>query len=58
MPPLLLLQPTGEMRVHWKGAAEIIVGLCSNWMSLGGQIMRLDEEMVRRNVLPSSGAQN
>ncbi|KAG0588518.1 hypothetical protein KC19_2G249200 [Ceratodon purpureus] len=42
----------GEVQVHWKGAAEIILDLCSQWVDSDGECRPMtDEDRLKFNVV-------
>jgi Ca2+-transporting ATPase len=43
---LLYLQPDGQVHIHWKGAAEIILEACTQYIDATGQFVAMDEDKV------------
>ncbi|MED6216509.1 Calcium-transporting ATPase 10, plasma membrane-type [Stylosanthes scabra] len=35
-----------EVHIHWKGAAEIVLGCCTQYMDVNDQLMKMDEEKM------------
>ena len=46
----VLLQHDSEVRIHWKGAAEIVLASCTAFIDRNDQVLSLDEEKVCPNV--------
>lgn len=43
---LLCLQPDSEVRIHWKGAAEIVLALCTRYLDATDQLVAMNEDKV------------
>ncbi|KAI4379676.1 hypothetical protein MLD38_005941 [Melastoma candidum] len=39
--------PDSEFRVHWKGAAEIVLASCTQYMDVNDQVSAMDEDKVK-----------
>ena len=42
----VFLQPDSQVRVHWKGAAEIVLANCSHYIDANDNTKKMDEEKV------------
>ena len=42
----LCLQPDSQIHIHWKGAAEIVLASCTQYIDAAGQIVAMDEDKV------------
>lgn len=42
----LTLKTGSKVHVHWKGAAEIILASCTQYVDLNGSMQPIDEDMV------------
>ncbi|KAE8660295.1 Calcium-transporting ATPase 8, plasma membrane-type [Hibiscus syriacus] len=38
--------PDGKVRIHWKGAAEIVLAACTSYLDSNGETVAMDEEKV------------
>ncbi|KAE8673598.1 Calcium-transporting ATPase 8, plasma membrane-type [Hibiscus syriacus] len=38
--------PGSEVRIHWKGAAEIVLAACTSYLNTNGETISMDEEKV------------
>ncbi len=45
----LILQPDSQVHIHWKGAAEIILALCTGYIDANDHIVPMDEDKVCQN---------
>eukprot|EP01018_Ginkgo_biloba_P010168 Gb_31058 [translate_table: standard] len=41
-----LMLPNGDVRIHWKGAAEVILDLCNRWLNVDGSVHEMNTEKV------------
>lgn len=39
-------QTDSEIHIHWKGAAEIVLGCCRGYIDVNDQLVEMDEEKV------------
>lgn len=44
------LQRDSDVHVHWKGAAEIVLALCTSWIDADGSIHELTSDKVETLV--------
>lgn len=44
----LTWQTGSKVHVHWKGAAEIILTSCAQYIDMSGSVQPIDEDMVGR----------
>ncbi|GLJ31007.1 hypothetical protein SUGI_0619870 [Cryptomeria japonica] len=47
---IALILSNGDARVHWKGAAEVILDLCNTYLDEEGRVVRLNNEKVREVI--------
>ncbi|XP_078443343.1 calcium-transporting ATPase 5, plasma membrane-type-like [Wolffia australiana] len=45
---LALLLDNGEVRIHWKGAAEIVLSSCTKWVDQRGELVPMDNDSISR----------
>lgn len=43
------IQPDSQVRVHWKGAAEIVLALCTRFIDANDDVKAMDEDKVAEN---------
>jgi len=43
---LALKKSETEVHIHWKGAAEIILGLCKTWIDSSGSVQEMTPNKV------------
>lgn len=43
----ILCQRNSQVHVHWKGAAEIILGSCSGYLDANGVVQPISNDKVR-----------
>jgi Ca2+-transporting ATPase len=43
---LLYLQPDGNVHIHWKGAAEIVLESCTQYIDATDKFVAMDEDKV------------
>jgi hypothetical protein len=41
-----ILQPDSQVHIHWKGAAEIVLASCTEYINASGKIVPLDQDKV------------
>ncbi|KAL5156439.1 Calcium-transporting ATPase 9, plasma membrane-type [Glycine soja] len=46
---LALKLPDSAVHIHWKGAAEIVLGTCTQYLDSDGHLKSIEEEKVRNN---------
>lgn len=47
---IALILSNGDARVHWKGAAEVILDLCNTYLDEEGRIVELNKEKVKEVI--------
>ena len=40
------MQPDSQVRIHWKGAAEIVLASCTGFIDVNNGITAMDEDKV------------
>lgn len=40
-------QSNSEVHIHWKGAAEIILDSCTEYLDINGRLQYIDQDKVR-----------
>ncbi|KAI3929246.1 hypothetical protein MKX01_006482, partial [Papaver californicum] len=43
---IALQLPDSQVHIHWKGAAEIVLGSCTEYLDMGGACKKMDNDMV------------
>jgi len=43
------MQPDNSVHIHWKGAAEIVLGACTQYLDSEGHLKSIEEEKVCNN---------
>jgi len=46
-------QGDSGVHIHWKGAAEIVLGTCTQYLDSDGQLQSIEEEKVRNGSFKS-----